>query len=91
MSATAPAVQHEFFAACPRHVPDLLATELRALGLQVSREHPAGVSFAGTLRDGMAAAEEVVEIAVSGGCACFAGCFAGEIRQVGAFGIGGGG
>jgi len=52
MSATAPTVQHEFFAACPRHVPDLLATELRALGLQVSREHPAGVSFAGTLRDG---------------------------------------
>ena len=42
----------EFFAACPRHVPDLLAGELRALGLQVSREHPAGVSFAGTLRDG---------------------------------------
>src|SRR5512137_692381 len=52
MSTTALTVQHEFFAACPRHVPDLLAAELRALGLQVSREHPAGVSFAGTLRDG---------------------------------------
>jgi len=43
---------HEFFAACPRHVPDLLATELRGLGLQVTREHPAGVSFSGPLRDG---------------------------------------
>ena len=43
---------HEFFAACPRHVPDLLANELRALGLAVTREHPAGVSFTGTLRDG---------------------------------------
>jgi 23S rRNA (guanine2445-N2)-methyltransferase / 23S rRNA (guanine2069-N7)-methyltransferase len=52
MSATAPTAQHEFFAACPRHVPDLLAAELRALGLQVSREHPAGVSFSATLRDG---------------------------------------
>ena len=43
---------HEFFAACPRHVPDLLAGELRGLGLNVTREHPAGVSFTGTLRDG---------------------------------------
>ena len=43
---------HEFFAACPRHVPDILANELRALGLNVTREHPAGVSFTGTLRDG---------------------------------------
>jgi 23S rRNA (guanine2445-N2)-methyltransferase / 23S rRNA (guanine2069-N7)-methyltransferase len=42
----------EFFAACPRHVPDLLAGELRALGLDVAREHPAGVSFTGPLRDG---------------------------------------
>jgi 23S rRNA (guanine2445-N2)-methyltransferase / 23S rRNA (guanine2069-N7)-methyltransferase len=42
----------EFFAACPRHVPELLAAELRALGLEVTREHPAGVSFAGTIRDG---------------------------------------
>ena len=41
----------EFFAACPRHVPDLLAGELRALGLNVTREHPAGVSFTGPLRD----------------------------------------
>ena len=44
--------RHEFFAACPRHVPDLLAGELRALGLDVTREHPAGVSFTGTIRDG---------------------------------------
>lgn len=43
---------HEFFAACPRHVPDLLAGELRALGIDVTREHPAGVSFTGSLRDG---------------------------------------
>jgi 23S rRNA (guanine2445-N2)-methyltransferase / 23S rRNA (guanine2069-N7)-methyltransferase len=44
--------RHEFFAACPRHVPDLLATELRGLGLEVTREYPAGVGFAGPLRDG---------------------------------------
>ena len=42
----------EFFSACPRQVPDLLAGELRALGLTVTREHPAGVSFSGTIRDG---------------------------------------
>jgi 23S rRNA (guanine2445-N2)-methyltransferase / 23S rRNA (guanine2069-N7)-methyltransferase len=42
----------EFFAACPRHVPDLLAGELRALGLNVTREHPAGVSFTGPLQHG---------------------------------------
>ncbi len=42
----------EFFAACPRHVPELLGGELRALGLNVTREHPAGVSFTGPLRDG---------------------------------------
>jgi len=41
-----------FFAACPRHVADLLAGELRALGLEVGREHPAGVEFAGPLVDG---------------------------------------
>ncbi len=44
--------QLEFFAACPRHVPDLLAAELRGLGLEVTREHPAGVGFRGPLRDG---------------------------------------
>ncbi len=44
--------RHEFFAACPRHVPDLLATELRGLGLEVTREYPAGVGFRGPLRDG---------------------------------------
>jgi 23S rRNA (guanine2445-N2)-methyltransferase / 23S rRNA (guanine2069-N7)-methyltransferase len=38
------------FAACPRNVSDLLATELRDLGLEVEREHPAGVSFRGPLR-----------------------------------------
>jgi 23S rRNA (guanine2445-N2)-methyltransferase / 23S rRNA (guanine2069-N7)-methyltransferase len=42
----------EFFAACPRYVPELLGSELRALGLNVTREHPAGVSFSGPLRDG---------------------------------------
>jgi 23S rRNA (guanine2445-N2)-methyltransferase / 23S rRNA (guanine2069-N7)-methyltransferase len=40
-----------FFAACPRNVADLLAGELRALGTTVEREHPAGVSFHGPLRD----------------------------------------
>jgi 23S rRNA (guanine2445-N2)-methyltransferase / 23S rRNA (guanine2069-N7)-methyltransferase len=41
--------QHEFFAACPRHVAELLAAELRGLGVAVTREHPAGVSFVGPL------------------------------------------
>jgi 23S rRNA (guanine2445-N2)-methyltransferase / 23S rRNA (guanine2069-N7)-methyltransferase len=50
--ATEAAATHEFFAACPRHLPDLLAGELRGLGLNVTREHPAGVSFTGTIRDG---------------------------------------
>ena len=39
-----------FFAACPRNVSDLLAAELRELGIDVTREHPAGVSFHGPLR-----------------------------------------
>jgi 23S rRNA (guanine2445-N2)-methyltransferase / 23S rRNA (guanine2069-N7)-methyltransferase len=39
-----------FFAACPRNVSDLLATELRELGIDVGREHPAGVGFSGPLR-----------------------------------------
>jgi 23S rRNA (guanine2445-N2)-methyltransferase / 23S rRNA (guanine2069-N7)-methyltransferase len=47
-----PGPAFEFFAACPRHVPDLLAGELRVLGLDVTREHPAGVSFTAPLRDG---------------------------------------
>jgi 23S rRNA (guanine2445-N2)-methyltransferase / 23S rRNA (guanine2069-N7)-methyltransferase len=47
-----PGPAFEFFAACPRHVPELLGGELRALGLNVTREHPAGVSFTGPLRDG---------------------------------------
>jgi 23S rRNA (guanine2445-N2)-methyltransferase / 23S rRNA (guanine2069-N7)-methyltransferase len=42
--------EYVFFAACPRNVSDLLAGELRALGIDVDREHPAGVSFHGTLR-----------------------------------------
>ena len=42
----------EFFATCPRHLPELLGAELRGLGLNVTREHPAGVSFTGTIRDG---------------------------------------
>jgi len=46
---------YEFFAACPRHVPELLGAELRASGLQVTREHPAGVSFNGPLSHGYAA------------------------------------
>jgi 23S rRNA (guanine2445-N2)-methyltransferase / 23S rRNA (guanine2069-N7)-methyltransferase len=45
----------EFFAACPRHVSELLASELRAAGLNVTREHPAGVSFNGPLQDGYVA------------------------------------
>ena len=44
-----PGPAFEFFAACPRHVPELLGGELRALGLNVTREHPAGVSFSGPL------------------------------------------
>jgi 23S rRNA (guanine2445-N2)-methyltransferase / 23S rRNA (guanine2069-N7)-methyltransferase len=42
----------EFFAACPRGVADLLADELRDLGITVAREHPAGVSFRGPLAHG---------------------------------------
>jgi 23S rRNA (guanine2445-N2)-methyltransferase / 23S rRNA (guanine2069-N7)-methyltransferase len=48
----------EFFAACPRHVPELLATELRSFGLEVTREHPAGVSFRGPLPSGYVACLE---------------------------------
>jgi len=44
--------QLRFFAACPRGISELLAAELRALGAVVEREHPAGVSFAGSLTDG---------------------------------------
>ncbi len=47
-----PGPAFEFFAACPRHVPELLGGELRTLGLNVTREHPAGVSFTGPLHDG---------------------------------------
>jgi 23S rRNA (guanine2445-N2)-methyltransferase / 23S rRNA (guanine2069-N7)-methyltransferase len=44
--------EHSFFAACPRHMADLLASELRELGIAVTREFPAGVAFTGSLRDG---------------------------------------
>jgi len=54
--ATRATEQHfEFFAGCPRHVSELLAGELRALGLAVTREHPAGVSFTGPLASGYTA------------------------------------
>jgi 23S rRNA (guanine2445-N2)-methyltransferase / 23S rRNA (guanine2069-N7)-methyltransferase len=46
------AVRYEFFAACPRNVADLLAEELRALGIELGREHPAGVGFSGPLAHG---------------------------------------
>ena len=39
-----------FFATCPRGVSELLAGELRDLDIDVVREHPAGVSFRGSLR-----------------------------------------
>ena len=55
MSAAGVAERREFFAACPRHVPELLAGELRALGLDVTRTHPAGVSFEGSLEHGLKA------------------------------------
>ena len=42
----------QFFAACPRNVADLLAAELRVLGIEPGREHPAGVGFAGPITHG---------------------------------------
>ena len=47
--APSPVARHRFFAACPLNVADLLATELRQFDVEVEREHPAGVSFLGTL------------------------------------------
>jgi 23S rRNA (guanine2445-N2)-methyltransferase / 23S rRNA (guanine2069-N7)-methyltransferase len=47
-----PLDRHEFFTACPRNVADLLAEELRALGIELGREHPAGVGFSGPLAHG---------------------------------------
>ena len=55
MSAEATAQRRQFFAACPRHVPELLADELRALGIEVTRTHPAGVGFEGPLEHGLLA------------------------------------
>ncbi len=53
--ATPAGTARTFFAACPRNVSDLLAAELREAGIAVDREHGAGVSFTGPLRDGYAA------------------------------------
>jgi 23S rRNA (guanine2445-N2)-methyltransferase / 23S rRNA (guanine2069-N7)-methyltransferase len=55
VSAEATAQRRQFFAACPRHVPELLADELRALGIEVTRTHPAGVGFEGPLEHGLLA------------------------------------
>ena len=41
--------RHRFFAACPLNVADMLSAELRQAGVDVVREHPAGVSFEGPL------------------------------------------
>lgn len=45
----------ELFAACPRNVAELLASELKAIGADVLREHPAGVAFRGGIREAYAA------------------------------------
>jgi 23S rRNA (guanine2445-N2)-methyltransferase / 23S rRNA (guanine2069-N7)-methyltransferase len=55
VSSDGTAQRHEFFAACPRFVPELLADELRGLGLEVTRTHPAGVSFEGPIEHGLIA------------------------------------
>ena len=52
MSELPPESRRAFFAACPLGVSELLASELRELGIDVEREHPAGVTFAGRLSDG---------------------------------------
>jgi 23S rRNA (guanine2445-N2)-methyltransferase / 23S rRNA (guanine2069-N7)-methyltransferase len=44
-----PATRLRFFAACPLNVADMLSAELREVGVNVVREHPAGVSFDGPL------------------------------------------
>ena len=46
---TTPEQRHRFFAACPLNVADMLSAELRQFGVDVVREHPAGVSFEGPL------------------------------------------
>jgi 23S rRNA (guanine2069-N7)-methyltransferase / 23S rRNA (guanine2445-N2)-methyltransferase len=43
------AARLRFFAACPLNVADMLSAELRDVGVNVVREHPAGVSFDGPL------------------------------------------
>ena len=52
MNEPIPPPVFQFFAACPRNVADLLAAELRALGIEPGREHPAGVGFEGPLEHG---------------------------------------
>jgi 23S rRNA (guanine2445-N2)-methyltransferase / 23S rRNA (guanine2069-N7)-methyltransferase len=47
--ADEPATRLRFFAACPLNVADMLSAELREMGVNVVREHPAGVSFDGPL------------------------------------------
>jgi 23S rRNA (guanine2445-N2)-methyltransferase / 23S rRNA (guanine2069-N7)-methyltransferase len=47
--ADEPATRLRFFAACPLNVADMLSAELREVGVNVVREHPAGVSFDGPL------------------------------------------
>jgi 23S rRNA (guanine2445-N2)-methyltransferase / 23S rRNA (guanine2069-N7)-methyltransferase len=42
---------YAYLSSCKGNVADLLANELRARGVDVTREHPAGVSFEGLLRD----------------------------------------
>jgi 23S rRNA (guanine2445-N2)-methyltransferase / 23S rRNA (guanine2069-N7)-methyltransferase len=47
--ADEPVTRLRFFAACPLNVADMLSAELRDVGVNVVREHPAGVSFDGPL------------------------------------------
>jgi 23S rRNA (guanine2445-N2)-methyltransferase / 23S rRNA (guanine2069-N7)-methyltransferase len=48
-AASGTAARLRFFAACPLNVADMLSAELREVGVNVVREHPAGVSFDGPL------------------------------------------
>jgi 23S rRNA (guanine2445-N2)-methyltransferase / 23S rRNA (guanine2069-N7)-methyltransferase len=87
MSDDRAAQRHAFFAACPLGVTELLARELRALGIDVEREHPAGVTFAGALTDGYRAclqsrtASRVLLTLVSGDAATDAAFYA-FVREV---------
>jgi 23S rRNA (guanine2445-N2)-methyltransferase / 23S rRNA (guanine2069-N7)-methyltransferase len=87
VNSDAGAERLEFFAACPRQVPDLLAAELRTLGLEVTRTHPAGVSFEGPVEHGLIAclhsrtASRVV-LAIATGPAADAGQFYELVRAL---------